>query len=122
MPVGCRPDANPNPNHGLREGVVFLRARGRALDECSPFFVTLHFHSQAAKAGIAIAASAQTVKLWLLQEGAFVLHLVVDHESRPLLALTASNNKAIKAAPPLSGRAGAAASRRDAISRCTAVR
>ena len=37
-------------------------------------FVTLHFHSQAAKAGIAIAASAQTVKLWLLQEGAFVLH------------------------------------------------
>ena len=74
VPVGCRPDANPNPNHGLREGVVFLRARGRALDECSPFFVTLHFHSQAAKAGIAIAASAQTVKLWLLQEGAFVLH------------------------------------------------
>jgi len=41
-----------------------------------PFFVTLHFHShKAAKAaGIAIAASAQTVNVLLLQRGAFVLH------------------------------------------------
>ena len=85
---------------------MLSRARGRVFDECLPYFFHAAFHSQAAKAGIAIAASAETVKVLLLQEGAFVLHLVVDHESRPLPARTASNNKAIKAAPPLSGRTG----------------
>ena len=84
----CRPDdrtTEPEPEpRRAREIPVLSRAPGRAFDECSPFFVTLHFHSQAAKAGIAIAASARTLKLWLLQRGAFVLHLSVEHESRSL--------------------------------------
>ena len=53
-------------------------------------FDTLHFHSQAAKAGIAIAASAETLKLVLLQRGAFVLYLGVEYESRSIRALTAA--------------------------------
>ena len=69
---------------------MLSRARGRAFDDCLPCFVPLHFHSQAAKAGIAIAASAQTVKLLLLQRAAFVLHLGVEHESRSIAALTAA--------------------------------
>ena len=79
------PAAHTNPKPWPALGSPMLsRAPGRAFDECSPFFVTLHFHSQAAKAGIAIAASARTLKLWLLQRGAFVLHLSVEHESRSL--------------------------------------
>ena len=71
----CRPDDKPEPEPRCARGIsVLSRARGRAFDDCLPAFVTLHFHSQAAKAGIAIAASAQTVKLWLLQRGAFVPH------------------------------------------------
>ena len=36
------------------------------------------------------AASAKTVKQWLLQRGVFVLHLGVEHESRSIAALTAA--------------------------------
>ena len=69
---------------------MLSRARGRAFDDCLPCFVPLHFHSQAAKAGIAIAASVQTVTLLILQQGAFVLYLGVEHESRSIRALTAA--------------------------------
>ena len=69
---------------------MLSRARGRVFDECLPYFFHAAFHSQAAKAGIAIAASAETVKVLLLQEGAFVLHLGVEHESRSIGALTAA--------------------------------
>jgi len=80
---------NPNSSWPAARGIpVLSRAHGRILDEYLPLFVTLHFHSQAAKAGIAIAASAQTVNVLLLQRGAFVLHLSVEHESRSLAALT----------------------------------
>jgi hypothetical protein len=48
------------------------------------------FSLTAAKAGIAIAASAQTLKVLLLQRGAFVLYLGVEHESRSIRALTAA--------------------------------
>ena len=55
-------------------------------------FFTLHFIHKAAKAGIAIAASAQTQKLLLLQRGVFVLHLGEKHESRSIAALAVQHN------------------------------
>ena len=69
-----------------REGVLCCRefVDASSTSGCLAF-VPLHFHShKAAKAGIAIAASAQTEKILLLQRGVFVLHLSVEHESRSL--------------------------------------
>ena len=82
---------NPNRSAPRREVLLCFRELvGASSTSVCLVFVTLHFHSQAAKAGIAIAASAQTVRLLLLQQGAFVLHLGVEHESRSIRALTAA--------------------------------
>ena len=55
---------NPNPGAGPLRGIrVLSRARGRVLDECLPYFFTLHFHFTSTKAAIAAAASARTLKL-----------------------------------------------------------
>ena len=75
-----------------REGVLCCRefVDASSTSGCLAF-VPLHFHShKAAKAGIAIVASEQTLKPCLLLRGAFVLHYVVEHESRSIAALTAA--------------------------------
>ena len=79
------PAAHANPKPWPRWVVLCFRELVEASWTSVCLFLTLHFSlTQAAKAGIAIAASARTVKLWLLQRGAFVLHLSVEHESRSL--------------------------------------
>ena len=82
---------NPKPALAAARGSsVFTGARGRALDECLPRFFHAAISSRSRGLASPPAASAKTVKQWLLQRGVFVLHLGVEHESRSIAALTAA--------------------------------
>ena len=64
-------------------------ARYAASTVVALLFSRCHFISWP-RLGIAAGSVCETVKLWLLQRGVFVLHLGVEHESRSIAALTAA--------------------------------
>ena len=81
LQTGRQPEPEPQRARGLCCRELMEASSTRICSNfCRPHF---HSHKQP-KAGIAIAASAQTLKVWLLQRVAFVLHQGEKHESRSI--------------------------------------